>query len=394
MSMRSRTSSKWTIVAPPWLGLVEGRVGLGEEAVGLVAGPQGAEPDARGHALLAEGGVQALRDDAGAVRVRAEDERELVAADAVRAVAGADVVEDRGRAAQQRVAVRMAVAIVEELEVVEVDRGDGERLAVTGGGRGLALEVVAEGALVREVGEPVAARAAQGDAMAAHERAPADEVEDERGAEEGGDDEHGARAAYGAALAVEQAVVARDLEGVAAVGERHRDDEVEVAAVGPDVGVAAGVGAPVAQRGVDAGVGLLAPDRLRVACDLDDVVGPDHLRLEDAGAAGDRLEQLLDLLVLAGGGARALPRLIEALRVAAVLDRVGLDEAALQLVADEDVPGNAEQREGQRDRDGQAQREAERRGAVPPPARVGGAQPRASVGRRAGGGRRGGAAGH
>ena len=76
---------------------------------------------------------------------------------------------------------------------------------MAGGGLHLAREVVAEGALVGEVGQPVAARTAQRDAVAAHERAPADEVEDERGAEHPDDDEQHRRPAHVAQLAVEEA---------------------------------------------------------------------------------------------------------------------------------------------------------------------------------------------
>jgi hypothetical protein len=93
--------------------LVERRVGLGEQRVRLVARPQ----DARAEARRAQGGVEAPGDGTSAVRAAArEDHRELVAADPVGAVAGAQVAEDRGRAAQERVAVRVAVAVVEELK--------------------------------------------------------------------------------------------------------------------------------------------------------------------------------------------------------------------------------------------------------------------------------------
>ena len=104
---------------------------------------------------------------------------------------------------------------------------------MAGGRPEVAPEVVLERALVGQVGEPVAARAAQRDAVAADERAPADEPEHERGAEQGGDDEQHDRAAHVVQLAVEKAVVARDLERVAAVRQVDRHDELEVAGSSP-----------------------------------------------------------------------------------------------------------------------------------------------------------------
>jgi hypothetical protein len=70
-------------------------------------------------------------------------------------------------------------------------------------------------AVASRVGEPVAARAVQRDPVAAHERAPTDEVEDEDAAEEGGDREQDGRATDRAKPAVKHGVVAGDLEGVA-----------------------------------------------------------------------------------------------------------------------------------------------------------------------------------
>ena len=252
------------------LGLVERGVGLGEQRLALVTGPQRAQADARREARLAQRGGEAARDGAGALGVgAAEHERELVAADAIGGVAGADVAQDGGHAPQQRVAVRMAVAVVEELEVVEVDHDDAQRVAVARGRHEVAREVVLERALVGQVGEPVAARAAQRDAVAADERAPADEPEHERGAEQGGDDEQHDRAAHVVQLAVEEAVVARDLEGVAAVRQVDRHDELEVAVVLAGVRLAARVAAGAAQGGGDGPAALVASQHRAVAGRLD-----------------------------------------------------------------------------------------------------------------------------
>ena len=51
-----------------------------------------------------------------------EQQRELVAAEAERAVAGARVAQQLGELAQQAVAVLVAVAVVLELEVVDVEQ--------------------------------------------------------------------------------------------------------------------------------------------------------------------------------------------------------------------------------------------------------------------------------
>jgi hypothetical protein len=101
----------------------------------------------------------------------------------------------------------------------------------------------------------------------------------------------------------------------------------------------------------------------------------------DAGAAGDRAEEVADAAVGAEGVASAQPRVGEALGVGAVLAGVGGDEPALELVADHQVAGRAEQDERRRDREREPDAEAERGAAAHPRAHAA-ARPVGPRGRR------------
>ena len=78
-------------------------------------------------------GPHPLRDRAGGVAIRAgKQQHELLAADARRKIGGAaDGAKDVRGLAQHRIAGGMRVAVVDRLEVVEVEGDDGERRART-----------------------------------------------------------------------------------------------------------------------------------------------------------------------------------------------------------------------------------------------------------------------
>ena len=158
-------------------------------------------------------------------------------------------------------------------------------------------------------------------------------------------------------------MVAGDLEGVAAVGEAHRDDELEVVRVRARVRVVADVGASAAQGRVDLRIRVAVADVGGFARSLDDVVGPDQGRLGHPRPLRDRGEQHADPAVGGEGVGRAELRVGEALRVGAVVAGVRGDEPALELVADHHVAGGPEQHEGRGDSEAQADTEAEGRAA-------------------------------
>ena len=84
---------------------------------------------------------------------------ELVAADAEGAVAVAQRVADGvGHAQQQLVARRMALVVVDDLEVVEVDEQQGDRHLVAPVEVQLPIELLLEGAVVAQAGEAVVER--------------------------------------------------------------------------------------------------------------------------------------------------------------------------------------------------------------------------------------------
>src|SRR5215208_1470469 len=96
--------------------------------------------------------------------------------------------------------------------------------------------------------------------MAAHERAPADGVEDGAADDEREHAEEGQRAPDVAQLALEDPAVVADLERVAAAGQLDRRNELEVARSLARVGLVARVGASTVDRGVDALVGVARAD--------------------------------------------------------------------------------------------------------------------------------------
>ena len=106
-----------------------------------------------------------------------EQDRELVAAEAEGAVAGALLAQQLGELAQQAVAVLVAVAVVLELEVVDVEQRERDGAGVARRLADRAGELVLEGAVVVEVGEAVAARALEGGAVEHADAAAAEHVE-------------------------------------------------------------------------------------------------------------------------------------------------------------------------------------------------------------------------
>ena len=87
------------------------------------------------------------------------DDRELVATDPEEMVLIAeDLAHRAGESLDHRVARRVPVGVVHSLEVVEVDHQQDDLDAVAQAQVGLASQLVAEGAVVAEVGHPVRRR--------------------------------------------------------------------------------------------------------------------------------------------------------------------------------------------------------------------------------------------
>ena len=236
-------------VTPLALGLIQRGVGLGAQRVGPARcrrfpspGPYRADADTDLDAGVGEAAAQAARERAGAARVGVrQKQRELVAPDSVGAISRPRLAQDLGDVPEHRVAVRMPVAVVDELEVVDIQHDQGQRILIARrGGDGLG-ELVLEGALVGQVGQPVARRALQGSAMVAHQGPPPDQVEDgaaPKQREQPDQQEHHPQIVQ---LRVVGAVVVGDLVGIAAAGQLDGDDKLEVLAILRGVGLAAGV---------------------------------------------------------------------------------------------------------------------------------------------------------
>ena len=106
--------------------------------------------------MAAEAGEHAARDELRGEPLARDEDRQLVAAEPVRLLRGAEGARgDAGDLSEHVVAGRMTVGVVEALEIVQVEEGDAERLAL--GVRQQLVETLLERAAVRQPGERVAA---------------------------------------------------------------------------------------------------------------------------------------------------------------------------------------------------------------------------------------------
>ena len=154
-------------VAAERLRPVQRLVGARQQALGVAGGAQVADPHRRGDRQAArERGVvdrraQALGGDQRALGgVVGQQPGELLAADAPDGVDRPRGAGDpRGGLGQHAIAGRMAVDVVDRLEVVEVDDDQAQRAAVARAALGLGRQPLAERALVQQPRQPVVRRA-------------------------------------------------------------------------------------------------------------------------------------------------------------------------------------------------------------------------------------------
>ena len=354
-------------VAAAALGLEQGGVGAAPQRARLaVVGARGAEADARGDARQArlDRGADALERDVGVALVGVgEQQRELVAAEAERAVAGARIAQQVGELAQQAITVLVAVAVVLELEVVDVEQRERDRRAVA---RGLAdgpRELVLEGAVVVEVGQPVAARALQRGAVEHVDAAAAEHVEERQRDQQAEQHEQPEAVAERRDAGLQRLARAVLGEHDVATEQPHRRD----VGVAPVARGGAGDRAPGAR---DLEQQRILPLRADLTGDRggEHAAGLDDHHVERRRAGGDRGEQLGHLaerrhvlVALDLGGA-----LLERARVGGMHRGVLADQVALDAVADDDVldrpdgPERQHQREQQPGDDALAQAERAR----------------------------------
>ena len=141
----------------------------------------------------------------------------------------------------------MPVAVVDELEVVDVQQRQSEGVLIARGGRDGPRELVLEGPLVGKVGQTIAGGSLQDHAMIAHRSPPAEEIEDGPATEQREQTDQGKDTSQLAQLHVVGAVAVDHLVGVAAAGEGDREDELEVAAVAAAATLASGIGIAVSR---------------------------------------------------------------------------------------------------------------------------------------------------
>ena len=152
--------------APAALAAIQGRVGLAEQLATIGRQQRdGGDAPGEGDDALARGRTQAevaqaVGGDEGLVGVGVrEDDRELVSADAEGPVSVAQRITDAvGHAHQETIAGRVTLAVVDDLEVVEVDEQQRHRYLVPPVQLQLAVQLLLEGAVVAEPGQAVVER--------------------------------------------------------------------------------------------------------------------------------------------------------------------------------------------------------------------------------------------
>ncbi len=146
---------------------VQRRIGVVDDLVAVRAGSrEGRDADRDGERSRAavvpteRRRQQMVRDDLRALGVTAgEQQRELVAAGAIGAVAAAQVrTHDLGDRPQEVVAGRVALHVVDRLEVVDVDHDERQRLLVVACLPDTRVELLLEGAVVPETRQAVEER--------------------------------------------------------------------------------------------------------------------------------------------------------------------------------------------------------------------------------------------
>ncbi len=165
-------------VASGALGLIQRGIRLRAQRVGRLSRAQRARTYADLDARVMQVAAQPPSDRAGALGVGVrERQRELVATDPVRAVPGPCPAQDLRHALEYRVALGMSLAVVDQLEVIDVQERQGEGIFIARRRSNGLGELIMEGALVGQVGQPIAGRSPQNHAMVAHQSPTAEEIE-------------------------------------------------------------------------------------------------------------------------------------------------------------------------------------------------------------------------
>ena len=268
---------------------------------------------AEARSQLPQAVAQALDGGRKVVHARGRgDAEELVGAVAADDRGGGELLaQDRGHLAEHGVTGRMAVRLVEQAQVVDVNQRERQAALLRGRLVQLAGQLLHHGAVVEHAGQRVAARGLHELARLAPEarvRGTKDEVEEDRQHAGRGQREQQHLVARGRGLRHDRRGVAVDLEDGADLAadldrqvllEEHRDAKLH------QVGFCGGVVLQVAVRvalerrrqvGVDVDLGA---DEVRLVGQLDGAVREVHLEPHDA-AVGERADHGLQLIPPSG----------------------------------------------------------------------------------------------
>ncbi len=174
------------------------------------------------------------------------------------------------------------MTIVDELEVIDVQHDQRERILIAHRGGHRLRELVLEGPLVGQVGQPVAGRALKRYAMVAHQPPPASQVEDAAAAEQREQADQQQHQAHFSELRVVRSTVIGHLIGVATAQDLDWSDELKAMALVSQVAVGSRIRRPMFECGEDSpGVVHGADQRIVTRCP-DNVLRVDEDRAQRA----------------------------------------------------------------------------------------------------------------
>ena len=347
------------LVAASPLGLVQRGVGLGAQQIARVARARRAHADRDLELRLVQAAQQPLRQHAHAVRVGMRQEHgELVSADAEGPIPGAPLAQHRRDALQDRIAVRVTVPVVDELEVVDVESHQRQRVVLADRRRHRQRELVLKCALVRQVGQAIARCALQSRTVAANQRASPEQIEHAASGQQCQQThQQKATAEVGQRRVEDRALVVADLQCIAPARKVHGRHELEIGVIQAGVALASRIRPTEPKRRLDADVGVpRSHDRSLARC-VNKTVRANQQRFARTRASRGRVQHLLDpensLSVRPGMHAERLERQC----VAALGVRDAIHLRGTQLPIHEEIPQQPDEYQRGRERHHEPNRE-------------------------------------
>ncbi len=256
------------------------------------------------------------------------------------------------------------MTIVGELEVIDIQDGEREHVLVAVRGGDGQRKLVLKGTLIGQLGQPVARCTLKCAAMVAHQPPPADEIKHTTAGNQGEQPDQHEYRPHTVQLRVIDKVGVADRVDVATTGQIDRKRKVEVACALCSFGLQAGVGAAVQQRRDDLRIAIARARHTVATRSANNMVLVNQDRLERAGTARDRIEQLVNLADSNRWRARERAIVFKARDVRSQIRSIGADLPALQTPVDQHVRGDPDDRRRDHHRRDEPQPKGEPRTAL------------------------------